>query len=155
MGLFSTIKNFITGGGVRLSLQIINESYLRKPFEVELIIAVEDQDIEAELIYIDLKYIEEVTVEVRTRNAQGQHSTETKRNHTVLYEDKILIEKDFVLESGQEYTYVSTVQLPLEAFPSFQGKHAKLLWIMEAFVQKSGNDPNSEVLVFEPLYELI
>ncbi len=153
MGLFSKIKNFITGGGVRLSLQIVNESYLRKPFDVELIIAVEDQDIEADLIYIDLKYLEEVSVSVNTRNAQGHYSTIVEKEYAVLYEEKIMVEENFILEAGQEYTYVNTIQLPLEAFPSFEGVNSKLIWSMEAFVQKAGNDPNSEKLIFEPLYD--
>jgi len=154
-GFFNRIKNFVTGGGVEMTLQINNECYLRKPFDVELKMQVDNAAIEAELIYIDLKYIESVEVQVTTHSAQGHSQSRTVRKNSVLYEDRIFIEQDFVLEADQDYTYVNTIQLPLEAMPSFDGIHSKLIWSLQAFIQKSGNDPESEVLVFEPLYEIL
>lgn len=155
MGLFSKLKNFVTGGGVNLTLQIVNECYLRKPFDVELTLAVDDLEIEAELIYIEVKFVETVRVRVNTSNSQGHSTTRTVTKESILYEDKIYIERDFVLEPNREYNYTTTIQLPLEASPSFEGVHSKLVWSLQAFIQKSGNDPESEVLIFDPLYELV
>ena len=155
MGFFNKIKNFVTGGGVELTLEIVGECYLRKPFEVALTLTVDNLEIEAELIYLNLKFVERVRVRVNTHNSQGQSSSRTVTKESVLYEDKIYLDRDIVLDPNQEYRYTETIHLPLEAMPSFEGVHANLEWSLQAVIEKSGNDPESEVLIFDPLYEIV
>jgi len=155
MGFFKKIKNFLTDGGATVTLEILSEVYLRKPFDVLLTISLEDQDVLAERIYIEVKYLEVVRMQVSTRTMNGHSTTKTVTKESVLYEDRILLEKDYLLKAGTQYQSTNTIQLPLEAMPSFDGVHAKLIWTLEAFVEKSGHDPGSEKLIFDPLYELL
>jgi len=158
MGLFDRFKkfkNYITGGGVEVSIGIKDECYLRKPFEVAVSIKVGEQQTEADRIYIHIKYTEKVKASGHVHDSDGSSSRETFYDSEILFEEKLILDEDKILLANERYDYTASIELPVEVSPSFNGVNAELIWTMQVFVDKPGNDPESEELKFDPLYQIV
>ncbi len=157
MGIWDKIKsakNYLTGGGINLELINPEICYLRKPFNVVLYIKVEDRDIEVDSIYIQVKQEEIVRVPVKSKNMNGHKTKRTEHKTHLLYERKILIEQDVILDAQEEYDFEVEIELPPDAFPAFIGKYTELVWTMKGVVEKPGTNPKSNIIRFDPYYEI-
>lgn len=152
-----SIKNYITGGGAELFIKM-DESYLRQAFKVSLEIQVKDVDINADQIYLEFKNVESVEVDVKVRDYSNEHSLGNRsktvsKKHTIV-EEKIVLDENVLLEFGESYLYEKEVTLPMEGLPTYIGKNCEIYWTVQAYIEKKGNDPNSKLVVFDPIYAI-
>ncbi len=158
MGFFdglTNIKNFFTGGGAEITVAIKGDCYLRKPFLASTVISVGDSDISSELVYLHLAYTEIVEATGTAHDMHGNSSRKTFRERTILYEKKFTLDENVILKAKETYYFETEINLPIEVFPSFKGINAELVWSLQTFIEKTGNDPESDKLVFEPTFEII
>jgi len=171
MGLWDKLvkaKNYFTGGGAELVVEFASEPQLRKPFNVNLYVRVKESDVEVDRIYLKVKNIEEVEVRVRVPKTQtgrpgevhrtpvGNSNTKnrTERQSHTIAEQEFILDEGVLLHANQEYDWNTEIVLPIDGVNSYAGKNAKIYWTIQAYLEKSGNDPNSKVIVFDPLYEI-
>jgi len=157
MGFFDSLKkakNFLTGGGAKLKIVQLDQPQLRQPFKVEVVISMEDSDIEADKIYLQIKNIEQLKMKIYRTDELGERRQKEERKQNVLYENKYILEQNVTLAALEEYRYVVELNIPPECFPAFQGIDAKYTWSMQAIIEKSGNNPESDRIDFEPAYTL-
>ena len=157
MGIWDKLKsakNYLTGGGVFMELFLPEVCYLRKPFFVKLYIEVENQDIDVDSIYIHILHEEKVSVPIKETKADGTKKSKRIRKSNILFEKKVLIEEDVVLEANEKYEFEIEIELPSGTYPSFIGKYSEINWGMRAVAVKSGTNPKSDMMIFEPYYEI-
>jgi len=168
MGLWDKLvkaKNYFTGGGAELVVEFVSEPQLRKPFNVNLYVRVKESDVEVDRIYLKVKNIEEVEVRVRVQNNPTRRPGEvqttptgsrnrTERETHIIAEQEFILDEGVLLNANQEYDWKTEIVLPIDGVNSYAGKNAKIYWTIQAYLEKSGNDPNSKVIVFDPLYEM-
>jgi len=153
-----SVKNYITGGGAELSINM-KETFLRQAFGLSLEILIKDVDIKADRIYLVIQNVEAVEGEVDMRNSMNDstHGTIGNRRRTVrkkhvIVENKITLDESVLLEANESYLYEKEIMLPMEGVPTYVGKYSEIYWSVQAFVEKSGNDPNSKLVLFDPIY---
>ncbi len=154
MGFFDKlkrVKNYFTGGGAEIEIEFLGESYLHQPFNIKVVVKIGEQEIDCNEVYLVVKNTEHVEVQARTYNSNGQSTSRVFHNAATLYEDRISFAQDVILEANQIYDFEATLHFPPEVVPSFQGINSKLVWTLQAFIDMRGNDPNSELVEFEPL----
>ena len=157
MGLLDGLKkmkNYLTGGGVKIEIRDIEAPKLKTPFSVEVIITVEDEDIETDKICLRIRNEEHVKMSVNVMGNDGTQRSQEERKKNILYEHIYLMDENKQLRANQTYTYTVEISLPPECFPVFHGVNAKYTWSMQAYIDKSGNNPNTKVIYFEPAYTL-
>jgi len=154
MGFFDglkRIKNYFTGGSAEVDIEFLQECRLHEPFNIKVVLTIGDQDIDSNEIYLEVKNTEHVEVQARTYNSSGQSTSRTFHNAANLYEDRISFAEDIILSANEIYEFEAQLHFPPEVVPSFQGINSKLVWTLQAFIDTRGNDPNSELVEFEPL----
>lgn len=157
MGFFDSIKkakNYLTGGGVKIDVIQIDQPQLRAPFKIEVVVIVEDGEIEADKIYLHIKNVEHVkkSVEVTDEKGNAHQHQEIKQN--ILFEQEYVLDQLRHLRPHEIYKYQVEVSIPVECFPAFTGIDARYTWTMQAAIDKAGNNPESDLIDFEPAYTI-
>ena len=141
MGFFSKMKNFVTGGGAKVTLEAI-EPALGGPFKVKIHAAIEDADIEIKEVYLKVASLETVIIKnveiARMIDEKMETIREDIENTTT-----VQVAGPQTLKANEEYDWKTTVTLPDNALPSFIGITAKHEWKLMAGLDTSGNDPDS------------
>lgn len=147
MGLFSKIKNaknFITGGGAEVQVSVPQAS-LHQPFAVNVAAQVKDGEMKINKVYLKVRAVEKVTVhKVQTEN--GKRDVHETVETCSLQVD---VAGAQVLNAEAPGQWQATVAIPQGSLPSFQGRNATHTWQVCAFLDKSGNDPDSGWVDFQ------
>ncbi|NND70452.1 MAG: hypothetical protein HKN43_02630 [Rhodothermales bacterium] len=144
MGIFSKLKN-LTGGWADVSV-ITEDARRGDSTEVMIQVSVKDEPIEISRIYITLRCVEEVRVpNYRVNNAgTSGGSTSVNVNATeVLHEQEYTATGATRLDAGILEAVPCTLDLPGHMPPSFEGRNARVRWLVKAGLDMSGNDPDS------------
>jgi hypothetical protein len=146
MGFFGSLKNLVTGGGVKVSLEAINPAR-GQPFTVRVSAEVGEADCAINKVYLHLRGSEKVEVpdvEIAEKNGDKieVHKRAISREENTFHTELTLAPAS-VLAAGQTYHWETQVNLPADALPSFTGKHAKHEWYLLAGLDMRGNDPDS------------
>ena len=141
MGLFGKIKNaknFITGGGAEVQVSVPQASR-QQPFQVNVAAQVKDGEMKINKVYVKVRAVEKVTVrKVQTENGRRDvhESVETCNIQVDVAGAQFLSPE----APGQ---WAASVAIPQGSLPTFQGHNAEHKWQVCAFLDKSGNDPDS------------
>jgi len=157
MGIWDTIKkakNYMTGGGAKLYIDLVEEPRLRQAFKVEVRLDIDDAEIEVDRIYLALRFTEHVQMEISTTDATGKSHSSTERKQNILFKEDIVLDEMLILNADEQYSYETTIKLPPEVLPAFEGVNAKFTWSLQAIIDKAGNNPESKLIYFEPLYSI-
>ncbi len=147
MGLFSKIKNFITGGAAEVSILFEEiETDGSKPIRL-FVSALAKDDCTIKEVYLDIR--ERETYKKRVQ----QSTTDSEGNSSTLYEDQtryedhytkqIILASDVKLKSGEEKKWLAEFELPHDALSTYHGQEVFLKWEMQAGLDMPGNDPDS------------
>ena len=152
MGLFGGMKNFLTGGGAKVDLEI--GSIVRgESVPVKVTAEIDDKDMEVRNVYVRLRAQEVVDipdVELAPPNPKAEPPRGLKRTHQT-FNQEFRIAGSQTLKGGGTYEFEGEVTLPAQVSPSFVGRYASHVWQVTAALDKTGNDPDSgwvEVQVF-------
>ena len=157
MGFFDSIKkakNYLTGGGVKIEIIQLDQPQLRKPFKLKVLIILEDGEIEADKIYLEIKNTEQLKMNVDIKDDTGKRYQRQETKYNILYEREYILDQMKLLQAYEKYTYEVEVNIPLHCFPSFKGVGAKYTWTVQAAIDKAGNNPESDLIYIEPEYTI-
>lgn len=141
MGFFSKIKNaknFITGGGAEVQVSVPQAS-LHQPFPVQVAAQVKDGEMKINKVYLQVRAVERVTV----------HKVETETGKRDVHEtvETCSLQLDVagaqMLSAAAPGEWQVMVALPHGSLPTFRGRNATHTWQVCAFLDKTGNDPDS------------
>jgi hypothetical protein len=141
MGLFSNIKNAITGGAAAVTLTMPAGAKRGEAFAVTINATAKGSG-NVKSVYLLVRAIETAEVDHQV-TVNGQSRTEKVHGSKTTYETKMAIAPAFSLTEGQAYTWGGTVTLPATSNPTFKGQMVKHTWELEAGLEMTGNDPDS------------
>jgi len=146
MGLFSDLKNMITGGGATVTLEVI-EPALEAPFTVRVQADIGDADCAIKRVYLQLCGTETVEVpDVEVAKRQGEATIierETVRTSVTTADFTVDLAPADTLKANQRYTWESEITLPPDCLPTYRGRLATHGWQIKAGLDMRGNDPDS------------
>ena len=147
MGLFSKLKNSLTGGWAEVKVMIPEGGVERgASLPVTIEVQVKDETIDVSKIYS--KFCCEEVVDIpnfRSRDEDNRNDIDYVHVNVKsdLLDEEFVIEEGLTLESNQTYTYDGNLSVPEDLPPSFTGRHATVEWSVYAGLDMRGNDPDS------------
>ncbi|HCX23040.1 MAG: hypothetical protein CMB80_10925 [Flammeovirgaceae bacterium] len=147
MGIFSKIKNYITGGAADVS--VVFENHIVRPEEALrlFVTASAKDDCTIKKVYLHLK-CEETYKKRETRTSTDSNGRTTTTSHDVTkhhrhYFKELVLAEGIRLEKGSEDKWLAEFIIPADAWPSFVGKDCHMTWQVFAGLDMPGNDPDS------------
>ncbi|MCB9960353.1 MAG: sporulation protein [Rhodospirillaceae bacterium] len=144
MGLFGGMKNFLTGGGAKVDLEI-GSAVRGEPVSVKVTAEVGEKDIDVRKVYVRVRAQEVIDlpdVELAPPNPKAAPTRGLKRT-TETFDQEFRIAGSQTLKAGETYEFDGEMTLPTQASPTFIGRYASHVWQVTAALDKSGNDPDS------------
>lgn len=145
MGLFSGLKNFLTGGAAELRLEPM-EIKVGQTSAVRVKVLVKDSDVKSKELYLYLR--SEVTcndykVEWKDKNEDKKFDKieiTSQRITTTVKQEKFTLDQSPLYRKGSDVLVEKGIQIPNDMSPSISGM---LQWKALAGIDASGNDPDS------------
>jgi hypothetical protein len=135
MGLLGKMKNYVTGGAAKLSIEIPAVGFIGMPIPVKVKVSAE-ADFKCEGLFIDVAGSEHV--QFRPQGAQADVTA-----HESTHRQALKVCDGFEMDEGQTREFTTVVVLPRDEQPTYKGKHTKHTWQMQARLEAKGNDPDS------------
>lgn len=145
MGLFSSLKNMVTGGGAAVTVNV-SEATIGKPFKVSVSIDVKEGELKANHVYFriqcEAKNTDFVIGYLKAEDGSQTDKLEiTKEQNTkLIYNEEEKVAQEAVYNEGQQYTLSKEITLPAVCMPTAEGM---ITWKIYAGVDTRGNDPDS------------
>lgn len=141
MDKLKAMKNYVTGGGAKVSLQLGHATF-GQPIPVLVRAQVEAAALNVAKVYVAVRAVETVDLVHRDRDgAPGDkdrvHDTETT------FSQEFVISGPAQLAAGSQNEWRGQIVIPPNAQPTYHGKHAKHEWQFLAALDVAGNDPDS------------
>jgi len=140
MGIFNKLKkaaNFLTGGGAEVELNIADGN-ITDPINAQINIKVGEGELNVQNIYMLLK-----CTEITKTVVESEDGEEIEENENFIYDEKIEIAGNQVLESEKEYLFTKEINLPEDAEGSLVEDNREVSWEFQAGIDIKGNDPDS------------
>lgn len=152
MGIFSKVKNFVTGGSAIISVEVIQPT-LTGPFIVR-VEATAKADISVRKVWLEVRGQEEIDARVRvsgnTASGGSTSGLQHVKHHSTTEERQYQIGGPIELTTDQSHHWEYEVELPANAQPTYRGASATHQWQIRAGLDVSGNDPDSGWIDFDP-----
>jgi len=147
-----TVKNFITGGGASVFIELLNTPRLGGPLYVRVRAKVGDQDLKATAVYLCVQSIEKIHVHNRGFHVSiGKRAPARQadtRRRTITWEIETIIEPIDGLEANGAFIWDGVVNLPLDGSATYHGTYAKHIWRVRGGLAVSGTHPKSSWFEF-------
>lgn len=147
MGLFSKIKNFVTGGAAEVSVVFENRTTDGSGPVRLFVTALAKDDCKIKEVYLHVRGQETYKRRVQhtTTDSDGNVTT-TYRDDThydVHFDSTLKLAKEVTLNKGDESKWLAEFELPPSAVPTFHGSDCFMKWEVQAGLDMPGNDPDS------------
>jgi hypothetical protein len=149
MGFFKNLMNKITGGGAKLTLELV-EPKLEGTFLVRVNALVSEAELKIAKVYLNIKSVENAVVR-NVEVADGDQGTkrEDVEGNEEVFHTEVLIAGPQILHPNQTYKWEKEISLPSGVGPTFIGKNISHEWYFLAGLDVSGNDPDSGWAAYE------
>lgn len=153
-------KNFVTGGGATVYIELINTPRLGEQLQVLVRAKVGHQALNASEVYLKVQSVEKihlpgssgVRVSTGSRSRSKRKwsaSTRTGGNHrSVTWEHTKIIEPIDRLNADGFFEWNGEIRLPEDGLATYHGVHAKHIWQVRSGLKVIGNHPKSSWLEF-------
>ena len=157
MSFFSKIKNFVTGGGAKVSLDVVGKAERGSALLVRVTADVGDADLDIDHAKVKIIASEKVSipnVEVANKVANETDEDDPTDKKTVRHSERTFdrdknLTTATTLNANETYTWEAEIDIPSDALPTFRGRNAKHEWSVMAFLAVRGNDPDSGWVEFD------
>ena len=145
MGIFSKMKNAVTGGAAKVSIEYAPGTY--KPGDsipVKVTVASSTKDeVKSKGIFVDLQAVEtgSVTGNGTCPNCQNNTNHRVELDHAT-FEQQIPLCGAFILKPNEVKVVEGKITIPSTAQPTFHGS-IDHTWSMRGRLEAVGNDPDS------------
>ena len=153
MSFLSKMKNFVTGGGAKVTVEVADSISRGSTLQVRVTAVIGDNDLNAENVTLKVSATEKVSlkgVEVADRH-DDDDGTERK---TVSHSEQTFGREKSVasaqtLSANETYTWDAEIEIPNDVLPTYRGRNAKHRWNVLAALEVRGNDPDSGWVDFD------
>ncbi len=145
MGLFSGLKNFLTGGAAELQLEPM-ELKVGQPCTVRVKVKVKDSDVKSKELYMYLRSeatCNEFKLELKDKNDDKKFDKleiTSSRISSVWKQEKFSIDQSPLYRKSSEVMLEKSIALPKDISPTLADR---ITWKALAGIDASGNDPDS------------
>ena len=126
MGLLDSVKNFVTGGGaavlINMENPVINSN---EPLTMGVSATAKETTLAVRRVYVQVK------------------AEERSGRTNLLYESSIELDSQVQLNAGETRSWPCEVPIPEDMPATFFGRHSSLQWYVKAGLDVPGNDPDS------------
>jgi hypothetical protein len=129
------LMNFITGGAAKVQVTIPTIGFPSMPIAIKIVVTAED-NFECKNVFVDVGGTE--TLQFRPQGAQ-----EDATSSVSTFRQEFQVAPGFKLAKGESKELTAVITLPREAQPTYNGKHGKHAWAVQARLEAKGNDPDS------------
>lgn len=143
MDKLKSAKNFVTGGGAEVQVSVEGAS-LTQPFTVNVSARATEGEMQISRCYVQIRANERATVR-KVETQTGKRDVHADEN-TCKIDIDICGAGTLTTEGAQ---FSGQVTLPPGSLPTYNGRNAQHVYKVCAFLDKSGNDPDSGWQVFE------
>ncbi len=140
-----SVKNFVTGGGAKVSVQI-GQPALGQPIPVLVRAQVDSAPINAAKVYVAIRAVESIHMVVRDQDTPGDKDRVQTSDTT--FSQEFVIAGPQQLAAGSSHEWQGQIMIPPGVQPTYQGKNAKHEWSVLAALDVTGNDPDSGWIEF-------
>lgn len=148
MGLFSKLMAKATGSWADVSISA-GDAQRGRSAALRIDVQVKDTPIVVDRIVVSVRCSEEIRipryrldVHDHDRGAATSSSVDVEHAET-LFEEEYIVATNVELAANEHVEYSTSVDLALEAPPSFEGLHARYVWSVHVGLEMPGNDPDS------------
>jgi len=127
--------NFITGGAAKVRIELPNIVFPSMPVAVKIHVSAED-NFECKAVFLDVQGSENLSF-----RPSGAQQDATSNANT--FSQQFQVAPGFSLKKGETKELQGVFTLPREAQPTYNGKHGKHTWTVQARLEAKGNDPDS------------
>ena len=146
MGLFSKIKNFVTGGAAEVTItfdQPIVDGV--SPINAT-VTAVAKAECKIKKVYFEIKgeetYVEQVT-DTTSDDDSPRTNTRDERRNEIHHRKELTLAENVILNNGEEKSWEATFELPQNAPATYHGEEVFFKWEVDAGLDMPGIDPSS------------
>ncbi|MEQ8473669.1 MAG: hypothetical protein RIC35_20905 [Marinoscillum sp.] len=147
MGIFSRIKNFITGGAAEVSV-VFEKRTTDGSSTIRLFVtAFAKDDCKIKEVYLQVRGRETYKKRVQHTSTDSNgtvtttHSDDT--HYDIHYDSTLKLAKEITLNKGVQNKWLAEFEVPPGAVPTFHGKDCFMKWEVQAGLDMPGNDPDS------------
>lgn len=127
MSVLKSVKNYLTGGGAEVVVEILNHVIeLDEPIKAIIKVTAKDETLLVKEVYFGVK------------------AEEKSANRHSIFKDQKSVDKNLQLNPGDVKEWEVSLEIPASAPATFIGKHSSLQWYARAGLAVSGVDPKSE-----------
>lgn len=147
MGIFSKIKNFVTGGAAEVKVVFesgeIDGSEALRAF----VVATANDDCKVKKVYFKIRGRETYIKLVNHTSTDGEgNTTSTQRSethHENHFEKEMVLAESVQITKGETKKWLAEFELPSDALATYHGKSCFFKWEVYAGLDMPGNDPDS------------
>lgn len=141
MDKLKAVKNMVTGGGAKISLEVDRSLTPGGRVAVVVHCQVEGAPLHASKVYVAVRAVETVDLVHQDRN--NSSDKDRVRATEVTFSQEFAIAGAAALPANSTHAWRGEVVLPGGVQPSYHGKHARHEWSVLAAIDVTGNDPDS------------
>ncbi|VXD14860.1 hypothetical protein [Marinoscillum sp. 108] len=147
MGLFSKIKNYITGGAASVSV-VFESPMVDGSAPIRLFVtAIAKDDCKIKKVYLNIRaretYIKTVTYTETDGDGNSRTSTRDETRFEDHFQKEMILATDLELKKGAEDKWLAEFELPEDTKATYHGKSVFFKWEFQAGLDMPGNDPDS------------
>lgn len=150
MGLFSSFKNMVTGGGAEVTIDV-GEAIVGKPVKVSVNVNIKDSEIKSNKVYLNIRCEKKNTdfvigyVDTNNDGQPDKLTVSKEQNSKVVYNEEIILETEKVYSANSNQKISKEINLPAISEASKEGL---VTWKLFAGIDTRGNDPDSGWVTF-------
>ncbi len=141
MGLFSKLKNSVTGGWATVTVECDDNSKRGERLLFKVTVEVKDEPINVERIYVALHCNETIELEDYLIASDSGYVNVTHSED--LLEERLVIANAQELAANGSFSFNGEIDIPAHLPPSYRGKNCAIKWLIYAGLDMTGNDPDS------------
>ncbi len=147
MGIFSKIKNFVTGGAAEVKVIFESaETDGARPLRA-FVVATAKDDCKVKKVYFRIRGRETYVKLVHHHTTDGDgNSTSTnsyETHHETHFESELVLAEEEHIDKGSTKKWLAEFEVPEDALSTYHGKDVAFKWEVFAGLDMPGNDPDS------------
>lgn len=147
MGIFSKIKNFVTGGAAEVKVVFESgETNGTQPLRAFVVANAKD-DCKVKKVYFKIRSRETYVKLVQHHTTDGDGNSTSTNNyethHETHFDSELVLAEEDEINKGETKKWLAEFEVPEDALATYHGKDVFFRWEVYAGLDMPGNDPDS------------
>nr|CRH07051.1 conserved protein of unknown function [Candidatus Magnetococcus massalia] len=142
----------MTGRAARVEMQLPSAALMGSSIPLLVEVTAQQERLFVRELYLLIQATERVRLEnIQSndliQNQDDDGDIEDAIHDAVTYEEHLTLARDLHLEAGRKQRWESTLTLPSDGLPTWEGVHSSHRWTVQARLDVMGADPRSDAMV--------